>query len=104
MMESDILERCRQKGSDKEYRSWISHQTSCISGHFSEWVDGVGRCEAAHVRRAGKSGTGYKAPYSCVPLTRAEHSSQHQHGESELASKDWWDQQVIKHLERWLAS
>lgn len=101
---SDLLDLCRAKGTDKRYRLWISHQPSCISGHYSEWVEGVGRTEAAHVRRAGKSGTGFKAEYSCVPLLRTEHQTQHQHGESSLASKEWWDDQVVKYRELWLQS
>lgn len=104
MIDPGLLDRARAKGTDKQYRRWISHQTSCVSGRFSEWVDGVGRCEAAHVRRAGRSGTGFKAEYSCVPLTRTEHAAQHQHGESALATKDWWDAQVVKYLRLWLAS
>ena len=94
----------RKKGTDKQFRHWISHQPSCISGRFSEWVDGTGRCEAAHVRRAGRSGTGYKAEYSCVPLTRQEHARQHQHGESDLAPKEWWDAQMLKYLRMWISS
>ncbi len=103
-MTPDLLAAAQAKGTDKAYRRWISFQPSCISGRFSEWVDGVGRCEAAHVRRAGKSGIGFKAEYSCVPLTRSEHAAQHQHGETALASKDWWDDQVVKHLKRWIES
>ena len=103
-MTPELLERARARGTDKQYRYWISHQPSCISGQFSEWVDGVGRCEAAHVRRAGRSGTGFKAEYSCVPLTRREHAAQHQHGETALASKEWWDRMVVKYLEVWIAS
>jgi hypothetical protein len=99
-----LLELAAACGSDKSYRRWVSFQPSCISGHFSEWVDGIGRCEAAHVRRAGRSGTGYKAPYSCVPLTRQEHSDQHQHGETYLAPKEWWDAQVVKYLRLWIDS
>jgi hypothetical protein len=71
--------KCR--GSDPEFREWCRTQPSCISGRFSEWHDGRGYCDAAHVRRAGESGTGFKAAYACVRLTRAEHSEQHQHGE-----------------------
>lgn len=88
-------------GTDKQYRAWIQRQPSCISGRFSEWVGGEGRCEAAHVRRAGESGTGFKAPYSCVPLTRKEHAEQHQYGEFD---KDFFDKQAKKYLYLWINS
>lgn len=100
----DLLEQCQASGTDKQYRAFIQRQPSCISGRYSEWVDGEGRCEAAHVRRAGKSGTAFKSPYSCVPLTRQEHADQHQHGETSLAPKDWWDAQVIKYRKLWVQS
>ena len=67
--------------SDADFRKWIQKQPSCLSGGFSEYVDGDGRCLAAHVRRAGKSGTAYKEEYACIPLFRAEHDLQHQQGE-----------------------
>ena len=104
MIDPDILTLARKKGTDKQYRRWISHQPSCVSGMFSEWVDGIGRTEAAHVRRAGQSGTGYKAEYSCVPLTRQEHADQHQHGESYFGGKEFFDAQRLKYLIRWIAS
>jgi hypothetical protein len=46
------------KKLDAGYRSWIQKQQSCVSGEFGEWVEGEGRCLAAHVRRSGSSGTG----------------------------------------------
>src|SRR5262245_14745507 len=57
-----------------------------LAGWF---VNGEGRCVAAHVRRASDSGTAYKAAYSCVPLTDAEHRLQHQKGESALKPPEW---------------
>ena len=101
---TDLLEQCKAAGSDKQYRQWIQRQVSCISGRYSEWVDGEGRCEAAHVRRAGKSGTGFKAEFSCVPLTRQEHSDQHQHGEEYFGGKQFFDKQVIKYRKMWVES
>lgn len=103
-MTPDLLITAKAKGTDRQYRYWISHQTSCISGNFSEWVDGVGRCEAAHHRTAANAGVGMKPPYSCIPLTRAEHAWQHQAGASELGDRDWWDAQVVKYLKRWIES
>ena len=76
-------------GSDEEYRKWIQKQPSAYSGDYSEWVNGEGRCIAAHVRRAGEAGTGYKPLYACIPLTDSEHQLQHQRGESALTNFDW---------------
>lgn len=76
-------------GTDKQYRNWIQTQPSAYSSDFSEWIHGEGRCIAAHVRRAGEAGTGYKPPYSCIPLTDKEHQLQHQQGENALDGMDW---------------
>lgn len=104
MIPTDLLEKARRKGSDKQYREWVRRQPSCLSGQFSEWVNGQGRCVAAHVRRAGESGTGHKGDYACVPLTDAEHRLQHQHGETALMPKEWWDSMRIKYLTMWVAT
>lgn len=87
---------------DDQFRAWVRTQPSCISGLFSEYVHGEGRCIAAHIRRAGKSGTAYKPPFSALPLTDTEHKLTHQHGESFFHPKAWWDEQVEAHLERWI--
>lgn len=99
--------------SDKAYRDWISRQPSCISGEFSEYVNGEGRNPACHVRRASTSGTAYKAKYSCVPMTTEEHNFQHAHGETACLvryaklnlttpeAKQWFDNQVVKYREMW---
>jgi hypothetical protein len=67
--------------TDKKFREWVRRQPSCLSGRFSEYVNGEGRNLACHVRRAATSGISYKPPYSCVPMTDEEHRYQHQHGE-----------------------
>jgi hypothetical protein len=101
--------------TDKAFREWIRRQPSCISGRFSEWVNGEGRCVAAHVRRAKNSGTGFKASFCCVPLTQEEHLLQHQKGEAaclarfhpsigELPARTaamWFDEQVKKYESKW---
>src|ERR1700722_7008044 len=88
-----LLIEAQAKGSDKQFREWIQRQPSCVSGRFNEYVNGEGRCVAAHVRRAGESGTGYKGEYSCVPMTQAEHLQQHQKGESAFGGKEFFDGQ-----------
>ncbi|WP_020474217.1 hypothetical protein [Zavarzinella formosa] len=99
--------------TDKAYRVWVQTLPSCISGQYSEWVHAEGRNLACHVRRAGKSGTAYKAEYSCVPMTREEHDYQHQHGEAAClrrflggewtveTAKAWFDEQVVRYREEW---
>lgn len=94
----DVL---RKIGSDKQYREWIQKQPSAYSKEFSEFVDGEGRCEAAHVRRAIDSGTSYKPTYSCIPLTHDEHLLQHQQGETALNPREWFENQRNKYLLQW---
>lgn len=106
----------RAIGTDQQYHAWVQCQPSCISHQYSEYVYGSGRCIAAHVRRAGQAGTGYKPPYQQIPLTNEEHMIQHQHGEAELllrtgvmdattatasAVREWFDAQVTTHRHQW---
>jgi hypothetical protein len=100
----DLIAKAMSKGSDAEYRAWVQKQPSCVSGKFSEYVNGEGRCLAAHVRRSRDSGTAFKAEYSCVPLTREEHDLQHQKGETALKPKEWFDLKRLQYLRRWVAS
>jgi hypothetical protein len=112
--------------TDNEYRAWIQTFPSCLSGQFSEYLeDGRRLCVAAHVRRGGFSGVGYKAPFSCVPMSQTEHAYQHNHGElaclakftrdpqlkatllnasaveAERIAQEWFDTQVLKYREMW---
>lgn len=88
-------------GTDAEFREWIQRQPSAYSGNFGEYVDGEGRCVAAHVRRAGESGTAYKAEYACIPLTDAQHRHQHRQGESALCEPEWFDKMRAKYVQEW---
>lgn len=90
------------KKLDAEYRAWIQRQASCVSRRFSEYVNGEGRCVAAHVRRARDSGVAWKPLFRAIPLTDAEHRLTHQHGEGRLYSPDWFSQKVDEYFERWL--
>lgn len=87
-------------GTDEQYRHWIQTQPSAYSGDYSEWVNGDGRCIAAHVRRAGEAGTSYKPMYACIPLTNYEHMLQHKIGESALTGLDW-DKARFEYLTKW---
>lgn len=90
-------------GTDEEFREWIQRQPSAYSGKFSEYVAGEGRCVAAHVRRAGESGTAIKAEYACIPLTDEEHRLQHQKGESALGGPEWFDKKRARYVQEWAA-
>lgn len=91
-------------GSDADFRAWIQTQPSCISGTFSEYVDGQGRCIAAHVRRVGGgAGVGQKPPFSCLPLTDQEHRLQHAHGEQYFGKPSgWWEETADRYLKCWV--
>lgn len=107
----------RLHGSNNEFLVWVRTQKSCISGKFSEWPDGEARNPACHVRRAVDSGTSHKPDYSAVPMTNQEHADQTNRGEQYClnihstsypwtveAAKEFFDRQVIAHLNRWLKS
>ena len=85
-------------GGDKAYQAFLREQPSALSGNYSEYVNGVGKCVVAHVRRANDSGTGYKPLFSAIPLTFEEHQLQHQHGEEHLKERSWWDKQVARYI------
>jgi hypothetical protein len=112
--------------TDALFRQWIQTLPSCLTGKFSEYLeDGRKLCIAAHVRRAGFSGVGFKAPFSVVPLTQNEHLYQHNHSElaclmkfsrdpqllcslknaspfeAERISSEWFDAQVEHYREMW---
>lgn len=102
-------------GSDRQYRDWLSYQPSCVSGGFNQVLNGAGRNIACHVRRASNAGTGYKPPFSAVPMTDVEHMLQHNRGEAAVLlaygkghfttqqAKEWFNEQARKYLERWIA-
>lgn len=101
---------------EQEFLAWIRTLPSCISGRFSEWVNGEGRCEAAHVRRANNSGVGTKPELSAVPLTHDEHYTQHTMGEAQCLidhmpiyhnwqpdeAKEYFNEKAQEYRERWL--
>src|SRR5579884_4380434 len=105
--------------TETAYRAWLQTMRSALTGDRGEYVEELGewRCDAAHVRRAGKSGTGYKEPYAMIPLTHAEHDWQHRHGElaaiqrlrADLAevietpeeAKDYFDQLLKAYRKAW---
>lgn len=114
----ELLDLASKKATDKRFLDWITHQPSCIDGSWSEFHDDGPRCIAAHVRRAGEAGTAFKPKYSAVPMTFDQHNEQSWHGEAaclnrfrpkngmwtNAEAKQFFDEQRIKYLTRWLSS
>jgi hypothetical protein len=91
---------CRALGTDAGYLSWVRSEL-CMVGGGSYGPCG-GDVVAAHVRRiASGAGTGIKPEFSAVPLCATHHGEQHQHGESALGDKDWWDRRRADYLTAW---
>jgi len=105
---------CKAVGTDEDYLKWIRTQPSAISGDY-DWSEAGGFCEACHVRRANEAGTGYKPPYSAIPLTHKEHHIQTTQGEVACLensglfaqkptveqAKEWFDTMAAKYREEW---
>jgi hypothetical protein len=98
-----LIANAKAKGPERDYLDWLMTQPSALSGHFS-WDGGTPFCEPAHWRTAKHAGTGQKPEYLAIPLTHLEHRQSHQHGDSTIGDRDWWEGQCVKHLERWIAS
>lgn len=89
-------------GTDKAFLAWVRQQKSALSGVYGEYIDDVGFCVPAHVRRVDLgSGTAIKPEYAAIPLTDKEHKRAHQHGDSEIGDEDWWRRMRIKYVEKW---
>lgn len=91
-------------GTDQDYLDWLKTQPCCVRGIMIADKAHDGDIVPAHVRRiAAGAGTAIKPSHSAVPLCDGHHKLQHQHGESELGGKDWFDHQRARHLSRWMA-
>ena len=102
MINAKLLELARRRGTDSDYLDWVRTMPSCVTDSYGEWVDGIGRNEACHVRRSHNSGTSIKPEYSAIPMTHDEHALQHQRGESVFGAPEWYDEQVVHHLVLWI--
>jgi hypothetical protein len=98
-----LIARARAKGPERQYLDWLRTQPSALSGQIS-WDSGTPFCDPAHWRTAAHAGTGQKPEYLAIPLTHEEHALQHQKGQSAIGTRDWWEAECVRHLERWLAS
>jgi hypothetical protein len=86
----------RAVGSDADFLAWLRTQKCAARPGCA------GDIVPAHVRRvANGAGTGVKPPYSAIALCDGHHRQQHQHGESALGGRDWFDRQRIAHVQRW---
>jgi hypothetical protein len=99
----DLIARAREKGPERKYLDYLRTQPSALSGGFS-WNDGTPFCEPAHFRTARYAGIGQKPEYVAIPLTNKEHALQHAKGQSAIGTRGWWQDQVEKHLKRWIES
>lgn len=92
----------RVAGPDKEYLAWLRKQPCCFCKTDAE---ANGQNEPAHVRRvANGAGTGIKPEYSAITLCHGHHAQQHQHGESALGGKDWFDKHLVRQRTDWIKS
>jgi hypothetical protein len=88
-------------GSDEEFRGWVAGQP-CAARSVESAGPCAGDIVAAHVRRVSSgAGTGIKPPYSCIPLCDRHHGLAHQHGDSHLGPREWWDRRRIEAVEKW---
>lgn len=111
---AELSHPANQFGSDKEYLEWLRTRPSCIDGSFNHGLNGSGRNIACHVRRANNSGTGFKPPYSAVPMTDVQHKLQSCRGEAAVLTayvgapvtvkkaKWWFDRKAKQYLEQWI--
>lgn len=96
-----LIQKAGAKGKERKYLDWLRTQPSALSGQFS-WNDGTPFCEPAHWRTARYAGTGQKPEYLAIPLTHLEHRQAHQHGDSTIGNRDWWEAQCVLHLRCWI--
>lgn len=88
----------RAIGTDAEFLAWLRLQKCCAPKGYQCGGDVV----AAHVRRVSEgAGTGIKPPYCAVSLCDAHHRIAHQHGDSALGDREWWDMERVNHVQSW---
>ena len=104
MIDDGLLERARAKGTDRQYCDWLKTQPSALgTGYDYDWDIGS-FCVPAHFRTAQNSGTSTKPDFHAIPLRNAEHQRQHAIGTFAFMPREWWEKQVCRHLESWIAS
>jgi len=113
----------RAVGSQEDFTEWVQNQGCIVCGmqDYTGMDSGESKCEAAHVRRAGESGTSFKADYALVSMCHEHHRhAQHDHGETkafreylrlknnaperlvtEAEAKDWFNKKRIETVQAW---
>jgi hypothetical protein len=102
---NELVAEASALASEKEYKRFIESQPSCISGRYSEFVNGEPKNIACHIRRVKfGSGTAKKNSwFYTVPMTSEEHQKQHNSGESSLRTKDWFEEKLVYYLTKFIA-
>lgn len=92
----------RAVGTDEELHDWTVARPCCVCGgkDYDETAP-EGKCHPHHVRRAAECGTSYKAEYIFVPLCQEHHNQLHQHGESTLGGKEFFDKARVENVSEW---
>lgn len=99
-----LVARARAKGPERRYLDWLRDQPSALgTGYDFDWDVGS-VCTPAHWRTAKHAGTATKPEFLAIPLRDAEHKLAHQHGDSTIGDRDWWQSQCERHLRLWLVS
>jgi hypothetical protein len=99
----ELIAQATQNAPERTYPDWLRTQPSALSSGFS-WDGGTPFCEPAHWHTARYAGVGTKPEYLAIPRAHQEHALQHRIGQYTFKPRDWWQEQCIIHLERWLAS
>lgn len=86
---------------DVQFLEWLRKQPCCICSDFREYVHGIGRSQAAHVRLGGRGAVADKPLFSAVPLCNDDHGLQHQAGHEAHGSKEVWLNLADAYLYRW---
>jgi len=103
MINPNLLEKAREKGTDTEFQAYVRLFPSILTKDYKEYVDGEGRSVFAHVRTVSAgAGIAIKPEYSGVPLTQTQHLKQHLHGYEHYSPMGWWEEEAGKMLCRWV--
>ena len=84
-------------GTDADYQKFCRTLPCAVTGLTSNVI-------FAHHRNAGNAGTGFKPPYSGIPMDYFEHLRQHEVYQYVYMPKARWEFLVNLHLERWINS
>lgn len=81
-------------GTDKDYQAWCRTQPCAVTKVTTDII-------YAHNRNAKNAGTGYKPPFSGIPMNYFVHLDQHKVAQYAFMSRDRWEFLCQLHLEKW---